>query len=213
MTKNSTIERAFRGYFAGGELPEVDLSAAKREVALARARRRRRRGALIAALSAACLALVLVFSFVLLPALLPHSYSIASAEERSLAYSDLQTEYAKEARLFAPFSLSANTSAEYAVYSLDGKAVLLEARLGIASGFTRLKAVVRVDLTDGKYRPEELDGYRRLSSEQTDYRYETEYVNGEYVSRAYAEQEGRTLFVDVSSQSDSALGFLMDTIL
>lgn len=207
--KDAAIERRFREYFAGAEAPGIDLKEAKAELVRARRRAAKRR-ALTLSLSSvcACLALVLVFVFALMPAPVMR-YALASADTETVAYSELKERFADEARTFAPFSLSSNATAEYTVYSTEGQPVLLEARLGISDGLGRVKAVVRVDLTEGKYLAEELEPYKALGKRGEDYRFETLYINGEYVSRAYVVREGGNCFVDVESAREGALGFIL----
>lgn len=213
MDKDATIERAFRGYFAGMNMPKVDLDAAKAELVSSRRRAAARR-TLFACLSSslACILVAVVLLFALLPTPV-RAYEIASASAETVAYSDLQERYGEEAKRFAPFSLSENATAEYTLYSVEGETVLLEARLGYMSSHTRATAIVRVDLSKGKYAAEELSSYQELPTEYASYRGQVQYLNGEYVGRAYAPRETGDIYADVTSKNSGALSFIMSVLL
>ena len=209
--KDGTIEQQFRNYFAGAELPEIDLSAAKRAV---REKPRRSRAFYAALTSITSAAACLILTIALLIHFLPmrNIYSIAdAADPRPVSYTEISEQY-EAAEMFAPFSLATNADAQYAVYSAKGREALLRADLNYIGGNVRFTATVWLDLTDGKLTAEELKPYQELEGKAAGYRYETEYVNGEYVSRAYCVIGESRCFIDVSSHSAKAVSMLVDML-
>lgn len=212
MERDYMLDNVFRAYFAGAELPALDLTAAKQALRAERVRQKRRRGVAIGLVSAAaCLLVAVVLCINLLPALFVHTYTIAEAEHHTADYTSLREDYADVMQKFSHFSLSSNASAEYTVYEVEGREVLLQADLRMVSGGTRISGSVYVDLSDGAYVAEELRSYAELE-EGASYRYTTEYINGEYVSRAYYEGD-RIYCVDLSSQRSNALEYLMTYLM
>lgn len=206
--KNKQLEEAFRGYFAGAEEPNVDLSAAKAEVSASARRSARKRNIFAVAISACACIIVLAIA---LPFLFPaahNSFTIAEADARTVGYTELGELDRLTADTFAPFSLSQSASAEYTVYSSDGQDVLVEARLGALGGGQMIKATVRVGIAKD-FRLEELDSYSKLPDRRLGYRYSTEYLNGEYVSQAYCENLGRIWYIDALSSNRDGLDALM----
>lgn len=214
MEKDEKIERAFNGYFSGQEMPEIDLTAAKTALAEENARRlhaRRRARRIAAAVSAcACAVLACILVLALLPSMLVKRYEIASAQARTVSYTELMERGGLE--VLSPFSLADNASAEYTLYSVQEKEVLLGAEVAVTSGMNALKATLYLDLSGGKYRFGEWEEFTHLPDRQGSYRYETEYVNGEFLSRAYLEREEGNAFVWVSSQSSGALFYFMNLL-
>ena len=207
MMKDSTIEQRFREYFAGAQLPEIDLSAAKRALSEKPKRSRRFYATLTSILSAAaCLILTIALLVNYLPMM--NVYSLADAATSATSYTEISQNY-EAAEMFAPFSLASNADAEYTVYTAKGREVLLRADLDYIGGNVRFTATVYIDLTDGKLKAKELKDYKDLSERGSGYRYETEYVNGEYVSKAYCVIDESRCFIDVSSHSDQAVSLLM----
>lgn len=214
MIKDEKIERTFRRYFDGLPMPNVDLTEAKAALRAQNMRRRSRRRGLISVLSVAgCLLVAIVLSAYLLPSAFITRYAIADAQTATIGYTELTEQYADAASMFSVFSLADNASADYTLYRMDGKDVLLRADLKFLSGNVKLKATVQVDLTEGKYVAEELENYKKLKDEGNGYRYNTEEINGEYVSRAYCKREATVFYVDVTSQNSEALGFLMKVLM
>ncbi len=218
MKKDAIIENSFRSYFAGVEMPQIDLTAAKRALEEScasnqrrskktRAKRRAIFGAAFSAL-AVCLALIVALVVVFMPV----QYSYEEAFAQSATYSDLKETYGDKLGGLSAFSLSDNATAEYTLYSTDGKEVLLRADVAVLSGTNKLTGTVWLDLSAGKYRATELEEYTSLSNEKSGYVYETEYLNGEYVSRAFYKSEGVRYYVDVTSPNDRALAFMMEVL-
>ncbi len=219
MIKDPTIESAFRRYFAGLEAPKIDLTAAKaalaESVAAQKRGRRKKRVTLAAVLSAcACVVLVVLLGVFLLPALLITRYELADATPRTLSFSDFKETYGQTEHFTAlsRFSLADNASAEYTVYTVDGKEVMLGADLSLVSGLQSFKATVYIDLSGGKYLAEEMDRYQDLPREADRYRYQTEYLNGEYVSHAVIEEKEGNVYAEVSSRSAEALSYFMSML-
>ena len=207
MIKDSTIEQRFRGYFAGAELPEIDLSAAKRALS-ERPKRSKRFYATISSIASAAACLILTIALLVHYVPLMHIYSIADAEPSVVAYTDISEAY-EAAEMFAPFSLASNADAQYTVYTAKGREALLRADLDYIGGNVRFTATVWLDLTGGKLTAKELSEYKSLAEKGSGYRYETEYVNGEYVSKAYCLIDESRCFIDVSSHSSSAVSMLV----
>ena len=224
MDKNAMLERKFERYFDGAPLPPYDLSQAKRIVS-ARARKRgtARLTAAVSAIVALC-ASVFVIGFALLfrnilgwwrhdlpgdSANGSHLLSETTATQAS--FTDLNGKYGVM-RSFAPYSLSNNASADYTLY-LDGeKAVLLRADLRYTDGMTSFRATVWCDLSGGQYSIKDFDSYRALLPEGDVYGYETEYLNGEYVSRACMVKRGTEFVIDMTSPNQGALDLLVSTL-
>ena len=110
MIKDETIERAFKGYFDGAPAPQVDLTAAKAELRAATQRRAKiRRGLKWQIPSAvACLLVLIVLAFNLLPSLFVTHYSIAEAQAQTATYTELTQTYGSRMRIFSKFSLIKN---------------------------------------------------------------------------------------------------------
>ena len=218
MMKDRTIEREFKGYFDGAAEPNVDLTEAKAELQRqARRRERVRRGLRwqIPAL-AAVLLLVFILGYNFLPALFIKHYSIAQTTTETISYTELKENYDGTLDGYLSgldwFALAKNASVEYTVYSIDGKKVLLGANVRYLSAFTILRASVLVDLTNGKYVADEFAEYEGLEKKNRRYQYNKEYVNGEYVYRAYSERDDARYYVDFTSQDSSAFQDFMDKL-
>lgn len=215
MKKDITIEERFRAYFDGNELPEIDLSGAKR--AVTESKRKTGRGVFIKLASAsACLILAVVLCIAILPSVLNFSgnyFEVDGANVQTVSYGALSDRYGDKVKPLSRFEWADNASGEYSVYSYEGEEVLLRADLSYLGGMTNVKATLYIDLTGGQYTPQEFADYRNLQYEDgAGYRYETEYENGEYLSRAYYKNGDTEYFAEVSSHNESALCLFMQLI-
>ena len=227
MEKNQTIETYFDRYFAGGELPPCDLAQAKRIVS-ARARGRRVSAIVTAAVSSAatvvaCLIIAVVFAVRgilgwwdnLLPDVstpnTPNSYLLSETSSTTQSYFELRDKY-DLMRSFAPFSLSNNADAQYTLYVADDKEVLLRADLRYTDGFTSFQAIVWCDLTEGEYSAKDFKEYRALMPKGDTYGADTEYINGEYVSRACMMKNDTEYVIDMTSPQRDSLGMLVSIL-
>lgn len=199
MKKDEKLEQTLDQYFEGVESPNVDLSAAKREI---RARRRRLKGLKwqIPAFAAVLMAAVLAASF-FLPSLSLKKYSIADAKVQYLSYSDLNDSYEPYLHGLKRFAYARNASAQYSLYQIDGVDVLLKADVSMINGFNRLQATVFTDLTAGEYSAEEFNGYPELKNSA--YRYERQDLNGEQVYRATYRKGDTNYYIDCMTSGDS----------
>lgn len=215
MIKNEKIERAFKRYFDGVPKPQVDLTAAKTELRASVLRRQRVRRGLKWQIPAfaAVLLLAVILGMNFLPSLFIIHYSVADADAQTLTYSELRENYGGYLDALNRFALADNTSADYTLYSINGRGVLLGADVKLLSGFYKLHATVWVDLSDGKYVADEFSDYSKLKGKRGQYHYEVEYVNGEYVCRAYAEQNETRYFVDLTTQDDRVFYDFMESLL
>ena len=237
MKKDERLQSAFEEYFEGNGAPECDLGAAKRALYEARLKKKRRTKTIVSVLSAcASVALIVTLCFVFSPsfrigdwgtnadpvspgdnsAMSPdlskaQPYSLASAETRSASYSDFTEQEKELLKDFVSFSFAQNASCSYTVYTYREADVLVRADISYTSGNTRLWAEVYTDLTDGEYFAEEFVSYKSLPSAGS-YRCETEYLNGEYVSRILW-TEGATRVADVTSPTERGAAALMEYFL
>ena len=229
MAKDRTIESCFDRYFDGAELPPLDLTEAKREVS-ARSRRNRRRlvGGVASALAAVCACIVIGFAVLvrgLLPSLgdegsnmpdapgvsAPIAYSLSETTSAPSSFSELSGKYAVMDAL-APFSLSSNSSAQYMLYYSDGREVLLRADLSYSYELTYFRATLWCDLTAGEYTAEDFSDYRTLIPEGRTYGSKTEYLNGEYVSRACMMKSETEYVIDMISPSSGSLNLFVSML-
>lgn len=211
--KSLYIEKQINAYVDGVILPEIDLSAAKREVRRSRSRRRGKIAAsvLTPVLSAvAAFILVIVLAVQLVPAFMNRNvYSVADATSVAASYASLSEEYPEMTAPFAPFSLASNASAEYSVYEIEGAPMLMRVELAFVGGGIQARASVYVDLTNGVKKPKELTEYQELSYNRG-YRSETVYEGGEYVTRAYCTLSGGVdCYVDMTANNEGAFYELM----
>ena len=218
MMKNQKIERKFKRYFDGAPEPTVDLTEAKAEL-LKKARRREkvRRGLRwqIPAF-AAVLLLAVILGFNFLPSLFIKHYSIAEATCETLSYSELKEDYGEFDGYLSglnKFALSDNSSVDYTLYSVDGKAVLLGADVRYLGGLTMFRASVLVDVSDRKYVADEFAKYDNFEKSRDGYFYQYGYINGEYVFRAYSERNDTRYYVDFTSRNDKAFYDFMKKLL
>lgn len=215
MIKDRTIERAFQRYFDGAAAPNVDLSAVKAEFRASVKRRQKIRRRLrwqVPAFAAALLvAVILGFNF--LPSLFIKHYFIAEASAETVSYTELKEYYGGHFDKFGNFALADNASADYTLYSVNGERVLLGAELRLVSDFTKLRANVYIDLSNGKYFADDFEGYADLGKRGGSYVYEWEYLNGEYVCRAYAERNETRYYVDYTAQDDESFFEFMKKLL
>lgn len=214
MSKDYTIERAFRRYFDGAPAPKVDLTAAKEELSASVRRRSAIKRGLkwkIPALVAALLVLVLI-GVQFLPALFVKHYSIAEAKASALELAEVEENYPGYLDGLHRFALADNAEAEYTLYSVDGKDVLLSADVRLLKGFVKFKASVFVDLSDRRYEADELKVYETLPLSGEDYSYRREFINGEYVYQAYVEWDERRYFIDYSAQDYTSFYRFMDLL-
>ena len=221
--KDRTIEVRFDRYFAGAELPPCDLSEAKGVIS-ARTRRRRQTVTAISAIAGA-VASFLIGLFLLvqiLPILgknetpMPEApatktYLLSETTASSTSFSELKDRY-DVMHTLAPFSLSSNADAQYTLYSTDEKEVLLRADLRYAYDLTYFSATVWCDLTAGEYSAEDFEEYRALIPEDGTRGYRTEYMNGEYLSRACMIQDDTEFVVYMMSPSRDALDLLFNML-
>ena len=219
MAKDTTIQARFDRYFDGAELPPLDLTEAKREV-VARSRRssRRRIGGVASAVLAVAASVVICFVLVLrglLPSLgddkndmpelnAPIGYTLSETISTPSSFSELSGKYAVMDTL-ALFSLSSNSSAQYTLYYSGEREVLLRADLSYSYELTYFRATLWCDLTAGEYTAEDFGSYRTLIPEGRAYGSETEYVNGEYVSRACMVRGETEYVIDMTSPSSGSL--------
>ena len=222
MEKNTTIERCFEHYFDGTPLPPCDLTEAKRVVS-ARARSDRRTFiAAVSSIVAVCagifiLGFVLLFKNILglIGKPLPdgsasNSYQLSQTTSASMSFSELNGKYSVMSS-FAPFSLSDNSDAQYTLHFAGDRAVLLRADLRYTDGNTSFRATVWCDLTQGEYSISDFEEYRALM-EGGDYGSETEYINGEYVSRACMLKSGTEYVIDMMSPNRGSLDMLVSAL-
>lgn len=223
MEKDNTIEIRFDRYFAGAELPPCDLSKAKRVVS-ARSRGRVRK-TIAAAVSSGVVAgvcliigLVVLFRnlFAGLLGKLPgengaQGYYIADTSSSSASFSELNGKY-DVMHGFAPFSLADNADAQYTLYFAHEREVLLRADLRYTDGLTSFRATVWCDLTEGKYSPKDFEDYRALMPEGETYGSQTEYINGEYVSRACMMKGDTEYVIDMTSPQRTSLNRLVSML-
>ena len=215
MIKDETIERAFKGYFDGLPAPQVDLTAAKAELRACEQRRAKiRRGLRWQVPSAvACLLILIVLAFNLLPSLFVTRYSIAQAQAETASYTELTQTYGSRMRMFSKFFLSDNSSADYTLYSVKGETVLLGVEISYIYEFVKIDANVYIDLSGGKYKAKELGVYEGLKANGGSYRYEGEYLNGEYVYRAFYETEDWNYYIDTTSPNSNGFNYFMEKFL
>jgi len=235
--RDGQIGEKFRAYFEGAGQPDVDMTAVKRAYEEAREeerrRRRKKRGRRIAVFSslASCFLVAITLAFFPFSTAKKNQedsdmtsatsegateYSYLSASAETLSLSRMNEDYADVfGSGFAAFSVAENATAEYTLYSRDGRELLLRADISIVGGGS-LRATVFADLSGGQYVASELKHYEQLagcnSYNGTAYRYETEYLNGEYESKAYC-RNGEAYYVEVSSPKQDALAYLLQTLL
>lgn len=222
MEKDNAIQIRFDRYFAGAELPPYDLSKAKRVVSARSRSRVRKTIAAVASFAAvgACMivGMVMLFNNIFggLWNELPeesgtHGYFIAEASSSSASFSELNGKYALM-HGFAPFSLASNADAQYTLYYEDDREVLLRADLRYTDGFTSFRATVWCDLTEGEYSPKDFEDYRALVPEGETYGSETEYIGGEYVSRACMMKGDTEFVIDMTSPQNTSLNKLVSML-
>ena len=222
MEKNNTIEKYFDRYFAGAELPPCDLSKAKREIsARKRGRARKSIAAIASSVAVACIGIIIGLGLLaqslfgslfenMLPER-PQSYLIADTTATAVSYFDARDKYDIMDR-FTPFTFSENADAEYTLYSTADTDVLLRADLKYTDGFTSFRATVWCDLTEGKYSSKDFKEYRALIPAGENYGYSTEYINGEYVSRACLTRQKTEYVIDIMSPNQGALDMLVSIL-
>ena len=226
MEKDRTIEARFDRYFDGAELPPLDLTEAKREVS-ARSRRssHRRMGGVASVIAAVCACIVIGF-VVLMRGLLPGvkedgsnmpelsapiGYTLSETTSAPASFSELSGKYAVMDAL-APFALSSNADAQYTLYYSDEREVLLRADIRYAYELTYFSATVWCDLTEGEYNAEDFEEYRALIPEGRAYGSQTEYLNGEYISRACMVKGKTEYVIDVTSPNAESLDLLISML-
>ena len=226
MEKDRTIEARFNRYFAGAALPPLDLSEAKRQV-FARSRRRKRGliGGIVSAVTAVAATLLIGFVIILRSILFgvlgegggmpdlsaPVAYSLSETTSAPASFTELSGKYDVIDSL-APFSLSNNSSAQYTLYYSGEKEVLLRADLRYINGMKSFRATVWCDLTEGTYNAEDFEEYRVLIPEGRSYGSVTEYINGEYVSRACMMKGETEYVIDMMSPSSGSLDMLVSML-
>ena len=224
MEKNNTIETYFDHYFAGAPLPPCDLSEAKRELsARSRGRVRKIIAASVSSAAAAGVAFLIgmaVLLHSLFSSLLgvlhpdvntPHSYLLADTSSTSASFSELNGKYSVM-QSFAPFSLADNSDAQYTLYYAGEKEVLLRADLKYTDGFTSFRATVWCDLTEGEYSTKDFEEYRALMPEGRTYGHSTQFIDGEYVSRACMMKRDTEYVIDMTSPNSGALDMLVSML-
>ena len=222
MKKNETIERAFREYFDGAELPPCDLTQAKAELSHPNSRKKRGLFWKIAPALACFLIVCIVSVNIMLNSGSPGSevppagteyYTLTSAQAEYSTYSQLSQRYSAQLNGLSPFEWADNAQAEYTLYAMDGKDVLIRAHLKYLYGYLFWEGEVYIDLTSGTMLPEELEPFDALQSkgfvEGYAYRYSTEYRNGEYISDAKLSLPSADFYMTIMSQNgDAVFGIL-----
>ncbi len=223
MEKDTTIEIRFDRYFDGTKLPPLDLSEAKRVVSARSRGRARKRIAAIASSAAAAGICIIIGMVVLLRNLFsgllgklpeanrPKDYLIANTSSSAASFSELNGKY-DVMHGFAPFSLADNADAQYTLYCVEEKEVLLRADLQYTDGFTSFRATVWCDLTEGEYSSKDFEDYRTLVEKGETYGSETEYVDGEYVSRACMMKGDTEYVIDMTSPQRTSLSKLVSML-
>ena len=218
MKKNETIECAFREYFDGAELPPCDLTQAKAE--LSQPESRKNGGIfwkIVPALACFLVVCIVSVSIVLnrgaaggdAPPTATESYTLASAQAEYSTYAQLSLKYSARLNGLSPFEWADNAQAEYILYTLDGKDVLIRVHLKYLHGYLFWEGELYIDLTDGAMLPEELEPFDALQSkgdiEGCSYMYSTEYRNGEYISDAKLSLPSADYYMTIMSQSENAV--------
>lgn len=223
MKKDGQIEEKFRTYTEGVELPQIDLTAAKRALSEegreTKQRRAKRRGKWLGALSAcACVIVALVLVIRFLPSAPPAGGEVVPAE---YSYLEARAEHTNSlpsylssgiARKLEPFSHSANANAEYTLYFMEGRerAVLLRGEINFIQNGTRMRAEIFFDLAGGEYIVTELESYHGFTHEGYRYTYELTEENGEHVGRANLTLYGVECCVSVMSSDSNAIFTVVD---
>ncbi len=141
-------------------------------------------------------------------------YELATAKRGTAGLNELAATYGDRLRKLTDLGLSASVNAAYTVYYVEDEAVLLKTELLYLQTGTRVIATVYTDLSDGKYRAEELEKYGLLSLKNGAYMYEREtLVNGEYVCYGTFTAAGDEYCVELQSSSESAFWELMDYLV
>lgn len=218
MKKDETIARAFREYFYGTELPPCDLAQAKAELSLRESRKKRGLFWKIAPALACFLILCIVSVNIVLdrggtgveaPPTGAEYYTLASAQAEYPTYSQLSRKYGAQLSGFSPFEWADNAQAEYTLYAMDGKDVLIRAHLKYLHGYLFWEGELYIDLTSGTMLPEELEPFDALQRkgviEGYAYLYSTEYSNGEYISDAKLSLPSADFYMTVMSRSENAV--------
>lgn len=217
--KSKYLEKKFDEYNDGVAAPEIDLTAAKAAV---RAKRRRRAPifAAAAALSACLLVGVFLLPFALRDAAggnsaqdpdaeSPALYSLSETVAAPCSYAALSKAYPDYARPFARLSLSANAWAEYSLLEWEGASVALRVDFAFLGGLSQAKGTLWLDLSGGKMDAKEFSEYGGLAGYYRGARYETEYENAEYLSKAETFLQGAVCRIDLcGNRSDILFEFL-----
>ena len=217
MKKDEKIERAFREYFDGAELPPCDLTQAKAELSLHESKKKRGLFWKIAP-ALACFLIVCIVSVNIVlnrggtggeaPAGAEY-YTLASAQAEYSTYAQLSQKYSAQLRGLSPFEWADNAQAEYTLYAMDGQDVLIRARLKYLHWDLFWEGELYIDLTNGTMFPEELEPFEALQSngviEGCSYMYSTEYRNGEYISDAKFLLPSADYYITVMGQNENAV--------
>lgn len=217
MKKDEKIERAFREYFDGAELPPCDLTQAKAELSLHESKKKRGLFWKIAP-ALACFLIVCIVSVNIVlnrggtggeaPAGAEY-YTLASAQAEYSTYAQLSQKYSAQLRGLSPFEWADNAQAEYTLYAMDGQDVLIRARLKYLHWDLFWEGELYIDLTNGTMFPEELKPFEALQSngviEGCSYMYSTEYRNGEYISDAKLALPSADYYITVMGQNENAV--------
>ena len=135
-------------------------------------------------------------------------YLLSEATTSSQSFTDLNGKY-DVMHAFAPFSLSDNADAQYTLYYAKEQEVLLRADLRYTDAFTSFRATVWCDLTEGEYTTKDFEDYRSLIPKGGNYGSFTEYVGGEYVSRACMIKQKTEYVIDMTSPNQGSLDMLV----
>lgn len=143
----------------------------------------------------------------------PIAFAMETAEQRAAGASELAKEYGGKLKKLTDLGFSSNYAAEFTLYYADGKAVLLGTELLYTQNGSRVSATVYTDLSDGKYRAEELEKYDSLPLKTSAYTYESTFLNGEYVCLGAFSYLGQSYCTRVQSSNTAAFSSLMNYLL
>lgn len=206
MKKDEFLEKEFCEYFSGVTTPAEVTEDAKR---LIRQKNPRRKLVNIARLSSilACLVLILAVTVNALNQNKITYYSSLSLKTENVNLNQIIDEKLKTAvKQFEVLEFSTNANADYRLfYDEDGNVKYLEIIITCLNYYGREDVKIYIETTDNKVTCEDFKPYYQLKNKgknyKTSYKFENTIENGEWVSKAYLQNEGLKYFIQTQVSS------------
>ena len=202
MKKDKFIENEFCTYFEGVTPPPGVTNDAKRLIPEQKSRRKLAIGFTSFASAFASVILVIAIALLMINQNKITYYSTSTVQVKALSYNEITDESLESA--MEPFEIieySSNAHADYYLYYDDKDNLkFIEIRITCLNNYGREDVKIYIEVTGKKVTCEDFKAFYELEDEEeingVSYKYESESLGGEWVSKAYFKNNNLKYFVE-----------------